>query len=88
MPICWVTILTISWLLSSICCLKAAKELLVNDCWGVGKGTLTLGVYNGGNCACKFWEKFDAPVCRSNIEVVGLPGGIDIWLTVPKFQTP
>ena len=88
MPIYWVTILTISWLLSSICCLKAAKELLVNDCWGVGNGTLTLGLSNGGNRTCKFCEKVDALVCTACIEVVGMPCGTVLWLTVPKFPTP
>jgi len=27
-------------------------------------------------------------VCRNNIEVMGQLGGTDLWLTVPKFQTP
>jgi len=49
--------LTISWLLSSICCLNATKELLVNVCWGVGKVVATPGVNSGGNYACKFWEE-------------------------------
>ena len=56
--------------------------------WGVGKVVATPGVNNDGNCACKFWEEFDALVCRPNVEVIGLLGGTDLWLTVPKFQTP
>jgi len=48
----------------------------------------TPGVNSGGNCACKFWEELAWLMCRPNIEVVGLPGGTDLWLTVPKFQNP
>jgi len=69
--------------LFSICCLKATREALVNDCWGVRKGTLTPRSNNGRSDTFTFSEKVDGFVCRPCIKEDGMPYGIDICLIAP-----
>ncbi len=87
---------TISWLVSSICCLNAFKETLVNDCWGEPNGvndcwgdpngTLTPGLNSWGIDTFRVSEDADGLVCRLCIIEVGMPYGI--LQPDPKFKTP
>jgi len=58
---------------------------LVNDFWGVRKGTLTPRSNNWGIDTLKLSEKVDGFVCRPCIKEDGMPYGMDLWVGTFQF---